>query len=119
MKKRPKSYENATCDPHGKKKWTHTGIVGHGDNHCYMIFILFFLREQLLIPAISSWLGLMTILVGAWKLGEPHLVSLCQDCLQYHHKYGGWILKWRNIQQELTNHVSIWGGIWWSCPTSV
>ncbi|MGL6516388.1 DUF2982 domain-containing protein [Aeromonas caviae] len=66
-----------------------------------MIFILFFLREQLLIPAISLLLvGLMTILVGVWKLGEPHFsLSLCQDCLQYHHKYGGWILKWRNIQR--------------------
>jgi hypothetical protein len=42
----------------------------------------------------------MTILVGVWKLGEPHFsLSLCQDCLQYHHKYGGWILKWRNIQR--------------------
>nr|WP_303809884.1 DUF2982 domain-containing protein [Aeromonas media] len=42
----------------------------------------------------------MTILVGALKLAEPHFsLSLCQDCLQYHHKYGGWILKWRNIQR--------------------
>ena len=66
-----------------------------------MIFILFFLSEQLLMPAISLLLaGLMTILVGALKLGEPHFsLSLCQDCLQYHHKYGGWILKWRNIQR--------------------
>ncbi|WP_218972765.1 hypothetical protein, partial [Aeromonas caviae] len=39
--KRPKSYENATCDPHGTKKWTHTGIVGHGDNHCYDFYTFF------------------------------------------------------------------------------
>ena len=66
-----------------------------------MIFILFFLREQLLMPVIFLLLaGLMTILVGALKLSEPHFsLSLCQDCLQYHHKYGGWILKWRNIQR--------------------
>ncbi|MGY6036750.1 DUF2982 domain-containing protein [Aeromonas sp. AE23HZ002T15] len=66
-----------------------------------MIFILFLFREQLLIPAISVLLaGLMTIFVGAIKLNEPHFsLSLCQDCLQYHHKYGGWILKWRNIQR--------------------
>ncbi|MGY3901713.1 DUF2982 domain-containing protein [Aeromonas lusitana] len=66
-----------------------------------MIFILFFLREQLLIPAISLLLaGLMTAFVGVLKLHEPHFsLSLCQDCLQYHHKYGGWILKWRNIQR--------------------
>ncbi len=66
-----------------------------------MIFILFFFPEQLLMPVIFLLLtGLMTILVGALKLAEPHFsLSLCQDCLQYHHKYGGWILKWRNIQR--------------------
>lgn len=66
-----------------------------------MIFILFFLHEQLLIPAISALLvGLLTVLVGGLKLAEPHFsLSLCQDCLQYHHKYGGWLLKWRNIQR--------------------
>lgn len=66
-----------------------------------MIFILFLSHEQPLIPIIAALLaGLMTILVGAWKLNEPHFsLSLCQDCLQYHHKYGGWILKWGNIQR--------------------
>lgn len=66
-----------------------------------MIFILFFFREQPLIPFISGLLaGLMMIFIGSLKLVEPHIsLSLCHDCLQYHHKYGGWILKWRNIQR--------------------
>ena len=66
-----------------------------------MIFILFLLREQPLIPAMIGLLaGLMMTLIGVLKLREPHLsLSLCHDCLQYHHKYGGWILKWRNIQR--------------------
>lgn len=66
-----------------------------------MIFILFFFREQPLIPLISGLLaGLMMIFIGSLKLVEPHVsLSLCHDCLQYHHKYGGWILKWRNIQR--------------------
>ncbi|MDM5129634.1 DUF2982 domain-containing protein [Aeromonas piscicola] len=42
----------------------------------------------------------MMIFIGSLKLVEPHFsLSLCHDCLQYHHKYGGWILKWRNIQR--------------------
>lgn len=66
-----------------------------------MIFILFLFREQPLIPAVIGLLaGLMMIFIGASKLVEPQLsLSLCQDCLQYHHKYGGWILKWGNIQR--------------------
>ncbi|HAT2712615.1 TPA: DUF2982 domain-containing protein [Aeromonas hydrophila] len=66
-----------------------------------MIFILFLLGEQPLIPLVSGLLaGLMMIFIGSLKLIEPHFsLSLCHDCLQYHHKYGGWILKWRNIQR--------------------
>lgn len=66
-----------------------------------MIFILFLFREQPLIPFVSGLLaGLMMIFIGSLKLVEPHFsLSLCHDCLQYHHKYGGWILKWRNIQR--------------------
>src|SRR5690606_1505493 len=66
-----------------------------------MIFILFCFREQQLCPCISGLLaGLMMIFIGSLKLVEPHVsLSLCHDCLQYHHKYGGWILKWRNIQR--------------------
>ncbi|WP_250894660.1 DUF2982 domain-containing protein, partial [Aeromonas dhakensis] len=66
-----------------------------------MIFILFLLGEQPLIPPVSGLLaGLMMIFIGSLKLVEPHFsLSLCHDCLQYHHKYGGWILKWRNIQR--------------------
>ncbi|MNC61206.1 hypothetical protein D3C75_1111360 [compost metagenome] len=40
-RKRPKSYENATCDPHGQEKWTHTDIVGHGHNHYYDFYTFF------------------------------------------------------------------------------
>lgn len=66
-----------------------------------MIFILFLFGEQPLIPLVSGLLaGLMMIFIGSLKLIEPHFsLSLCHDCLQYHHKYGGWILKWRNIQR--------------------
>jgi hypothetical protein len=66
-----------------------------------MIFILFLLREQPLIPAVIGLLaGLMMAFIGISKLAEPRLsLSLCRDCLQYHHKYGGWILKWGNIQR--------------------
>lgn len=72
-----------------------------------MIFILFLPHEQPLIPIMAALLaGLMTILVGAVKLGEPHIsLTLCRDCLQYHHKYGGWLLKWGNIQRIDQPHI--------------
>lgn len=66
-----------------------------------MISILFLLGEQPLIPIYCGLLaGLMTLFIGTLKLREPHFsLSLCRDCLQYHHKHGGWVLKWVNIQR--------------------
>lgn len=66
-----------------------------------MISILFLFSEQPLIPIYCGLLtGLMTLFIGSLKLREPHFsLSLCHDCLQYHHKQGGWVLKWVNIQR--------------------
>lgn len=66
-----------------------------------MIFILFFLEEQLVVAVISLLLaGICCTFIGLLKLLEPRVsLSLCHDCLQYHHKWGGWVLKWRNIQR--------------------
>lgn len=66
-----------------------------------MISILFFFSEQPLIPIYCGLLaGLMTLFIGSLKLREPHFsLSLCHDCLQYHHRHGGWVLKWVNIQR--------------------
>ena len=78
-----------------------------------MIFILFFLEEQLIVAVISLLLvGVCCTFIGLLKLLEPRVsLSLCHDCLQYHHKWGGWVLKWRNIQRF--DRPSVRKGLTW------
>lgn len=41
---------------------------------------------------------LSTGLLGIFKLLEPRVsLTLCSDYLEFHHRYGGWVLKWANI----------------------
>lgn len=65
-----------------------------------MIFILFYMEGQAHTGFIAALLGsLCCTLIGILKLSEPPVsLSLCRDCLQYHRKRGGWLLKWSNIQ---------------------
>ena len=66
-----------------------------------MLLLLWLFVASPPIPAYVLLLtGLMMTLIGCLKLNEPPIsLSLCQHYLHYHHKYGGWVLKWHNIQR--------------------
>ncbi|HHQ4519661.1 TPA: DUF2982 domain-containing protein [Aeromonas veronii] len=66
-----------------------------------MLLLLWLLVEGPVLPAYILLLsGMMMTLIGWLKLNEPPIsLSLCQQSLHYHHKYGGWALKWHNIQR--------------------
>ncbi|EKP0308256.1 DUF2982 domain-containing protein [Aeromonas veronii] len=68
---------------------------------CLMLLLLWLLVEGPRLPAYILLLsGLMMALIGWLKLNEPPIsLSLCQHALHYHHRYGGWALKWHNIQR--------------------
>lgn len=55
-------------------------------------------------PGLAAYIlllgSLMMAFIGWLKLNEPPIsLSLCQHTLHYHHRYGGWALKWHNIQR--------------------
>lgn len=55
-------------------------------------------------PVLAAYIlllgSLMMAFIGWLKLNEPPIsLSLCQHTLHYHHRYGGWALKWHNIQR--------------------
>ncbi|HEH9438598.1 TPA: DUF2982 domain-containing protein [Aeromonas sobria] len=64
-----------------------------------MLLLIWRLASAPLIPAYALLLtGLMMTFIGWLKLNEPAVsLSLCRDYLHYHHRYGGWAIKWNNI----------------------
>jgi len=66
-----------------------------------MFLLLWLFMEGPVLPAYLLLLsGLMMTFIGWLKLNEPPIsLSLCQHYLHYHHRYGGWALKWHNIQR--------------------
>jgi hypothetical protein len=64
-----------------------------------MLLLIWRLASAPLIPAYALLLtGLMMTFIGWLQLNEPAVsLSLCRDYLHYHHRYGGWAIKWNNI----------------------
>lgn len=87
---------------HIRPKARHHGVFYSvlGMGLCCLLFILpvsFGFQLNLLyitLILISFVMGF----IGILKLLEPRVsLTLCKDCFEFHHRCGGWILKWANI----------------------
>ncbi len=54
--------------------------------------------------------------IGILKILEPRVsLTLCKDCLEFHHRCGGWVLKWPNIVR--IDQPALQDGLeWFSLP---
>ncbi|WP_035478053.1 DUF2982 domain-containing protein [Aliagarivorans taiwanensis] len=65
--------------------------------------IIILYQELMMVSLVASLLffaAYLAIRVGADKIYQPrYSVIMCFDHMQFHHRYGGWVVKWDNLQR--------------------